>query len=95
MIADAQDRLQEASQAYADTLDRQLKVFKDIMVTEDTLRTEMTHASQAHRDRLKKMKAYPPLVTDEDRLQLQVKCAAAEEKGRRTSERSQSFSRNL
>jgi hypothetical protein len=40
----------------------------------------MAHASQAHRDRLKEMRACPPLNTDTDRLQLQIRCAAAEEK---------------
>jgi hypothetical protein len=49
-------------------------------ITEDTLNQEMVVAAQAHRDSIQKMTAIPPLVTDENRLQLQIRCAAAEEK---------------
>ncbi len=65
MIAESHARMQEASLAYGNALDQQLKVFQDSKITEDTMIDEMTHASQAHRDRLKEMRAHPPLNTDE------------------------------
>jgi hypothetical protein len=49
-------------------------------ITEDTLNQEMVLASQAHRESIEKMTAIAPLVVDEDKHQLQIKCAAAEEK---------------
>jgi hypothetical protein len=41
----------------------------------------MVLAAHAHsRDRIQQMRALPPLVMDEDRRQLQIRCADAEEK---------------
>ncbi len=40
----------------------------------------MVIAANAHKDSIQKMTAIPPLVMDENRLQLQIRCAAAEEK---------------
>jgi hypothetical protein len=69
MIAESHARMQEASLAYGNvSLDQQLKIFQDSKIIEDTMIDEMAHASQAHRDRLKEMRAHPPLNTDEDRL---------------------------
>ena len=48
-------------------------------ITEDTLNQEMVVAAEAHRDNIQKMTAIPPLVVDEHRLQLQIRCAAAED----------------
>ncbi len=51
------------------------------MITENTsLNQEMVIAAQAHRDSIQNMTAIPPLVMDENRLQLQIRCAVAEEK---------------
>ncbi len=38
------------------------------------------HAFHSHRDRIQQMRALPPHIMDEDRRQLQIRCAAAEEK---------------
>jgi hypothetical protein len=40
----------------------------------------MVVAAQAHRNGIQRMTAIPPLIMDENRLQLQIRCAAAEEK---------------
>ena len=40
---------------------------------------EMEIAAQAHRDRIHGMTAIPPLLMDEDRLQLQTRCATLEQ----------------
>ncbi len=40
----------------------------------------MVIAAKAHRDSIQKMTAIPPLVMDDTRLQLQIRCAAAEVK---------------
>jgi hypothetical protein len=40
----------------------------------------MVVAAQAHRDSIQKMAAISPLIMDENRLQLQIRCAAAEKK---------------
>ncbi len=48
--------------------DLQLKVLQDSTITEDTLIEEVVHASQSHRDRIKEMRALPPLIMNEDRF---------------------------
>jgi hypothetical protein len=40
----------------------------------------MVIAANAHRDSIQRMTAIPPLVMEDTRLQLQIRCAAAEEK---------------
>jgi hypothetical protein len=40
----------------------------------------MVIAANAHRDSIQRMTAISPLVMDKNRLQLQIRCAAAEEK---------------
>jgi hypothetical protein len=85
LIADAHAqcemaRMKEASLAYGEALNQQLKTLQESTITEDTLNEEMVHASQSNRDRIQRMTAIPPFVMDEDRLQLQIRCAVAEEK---------------
>ncbi len=79
-LVDANRRMKETSDAYGMTLESQLKLLEESTITEDTLHDEMVHASQFHRDRIRTATAIPPLVMDADRLQLQERCAAAEEK---------------
>ena len=79
-FADVSQRMKDTSDAYGAALERQLKLLEESTITEETLLDEMMHASQAHRDRIQTATAIPPLVMDADRLQLQVRCAAAEEK---------------
>jgi hypothetical protein len=76
----ANRRMKETSEAYGLALESQLKSLEESTITEDTLLDEMVHASQFQRDRIRTATASPPLVMDADRLQLQVGCAAAEEK---------------
>jgi hypothetical protein len=49
-------------------------------ITKDTLNQEMVIAANAHRDNIQRMTAVPSLVMDDTRLQLRIRCAAAEEK---------------
>ncbi len=79
---DVNRRMKETSDAYCLALESQLKSLEESTITEDTLLDEMVHASQFQRDRIRTATAIPPLlvVMDADRLQLQVKCASAEEK---------------
>ncbi len=83
-LAVAHSRIKDASKAYGDTyeeaLNQQLRTVIESTVTEDTLNQEMVIAANAHRDSIQKMTAIPPLVMDENRLQLQIRCAVAEEK---------------
>jgi hypothetical protein len=79
-FADVNQRMKDTSDAYGAALERQLKLLEESTITEETLLDEMLQASQAHRNRIRTATAIPPLVMDADRLQLQVKCAAAEEK---------------
>jgi hypothetical protein len=79
-IAEAHMRMKEASLAYGTALEQQLKTLQESTITEDTLIDEMVHASQSYRDRIQQVTAIPPLIMDADRLQLQIRCAAAEEK---------------
>ena len=79
-LADANQRMKEASNAYGMALELKLKALEESTITEDTLLDEMLLASPSHRDRIRMATAIPPLVMDADRLQLQERCAAAEEK---------------
>ena len=47
-------------------------------ITEDTLNQEMEVAALAQRDRIRRITAVPPLLMDEDMLQLQTRCATLE-----------------
>jgi hypothetical protein len=82
-LAAANTRMKEASKAccdaYEEALNKQLQTVVESSITEDTLNQEMVVAAEAHRDNIQKMTAIPPLVVDEHRLQLQIRCAAAEE----------------
>jgi hypothetical protein len=90
MIAATHLRMQEISLAYEKALDEELKVIQDSTITEDTMIDEMIQqASQGHRDRIKEMRAIPPLSLDGDRQQLQIRCAAAEEKAENLQEQLQ------
>jgi hypothetical protein len=77
-------RMKDASKAYGDAyaeaFNQQLKTVIESTITEDTLNQEMVIAANAHRDNIQRMTAIPPLVMDDTRLQLQIRCAAAEEK---------------
>jgi hypothetical protein len=79
----AHSRMREASKAcedaFAEALNQQLQTVLASTIIEDTLNQEMGVAAQAHRNGIDKMTAIPPLVMDENRLQLQIKCAKAEE----------------
>jgi hypothetical protein len=83
-LAAAHSRMKDASKAYGDAyeeaLNQQLKIVTESTITEDTLNQEMVIAAKAHRDSIQRMTAIPPLVMDDARLQLQIRCAAAEEK---------------
>jgi uncharacterized protein YoxC len=83
-LAAVHSRMKDASKAYGDAyeeaLNQQLKIVMDSTITEDTLNQEMVIAANAHRDSIQRMTAIPPLVMDDTRLQLQIRCAAAEEK---------------
>jgi hypothetical protein len=75
------DVAKEYGVAYEEALNRQLQTVLESTITEDTLNhQEMVVAAQAHRDSIQKMTAIPPLVMDENKLQLQIKRAAVEEK---------------
>ncbi len=67
-------------EAYEEALNQHLKVVTESTITEDTLKQEMLAAANAHRDSIQKMTAIPPLLMDDTRIQLQICCAAAEEK---------------
>ncbi len=75
-----EESAQETLRAYGEVLNQQLKTVLESTITEDTLNQEMGIAAQAHRDGIHTMTAIPPLVMDEYMLQLQSRCAAAEEK---------------
>jgi hypothetical protein len=90
-IAEAHAQMKEASLAYGTALDRQFKALQESTITEDTLIDEMVHASQSTRDHIQQMTAIPPLVMDDDRLQLQIRCAAAEEKAENHQEELQAL----
>jgi hypothetical protein len=79
-LADANRKMKEASDAYGVALELQLKSLEESTITEEALLDEMLHASQSHRDGIRTATAIPSLALDADRLQLQVRCAAAEEK---------------
>jgi hypothetical protein len=64
--------------AYSEALDQQLQTVLANTITEDTLRQEMEVAALAQRDRIRVMTAVPPLLMDEDMLQLQTRCATLE-----------------
>ncbi len=71
---------QETLRVYGEVLNKQLKTVLESTITEDTMNQEMGIAAQAHRDGIHMMTAIPPLIMDENMLQLQTRCAAAEEK---------------
>jgi uncharacterized protein YoxC len=83
-LAAVHSRMKDASKAYGDAyeeaLNQQLKIVTESTITEDTLNQEMVIAANAHRNSIQRMTAIPPLVMDDTRLQLQIRCAAAEEK---------------
>ena len=83
-LAAVHSRMKDASKAYGDAyeeaLNQQLKTVMESAITEDTLNQEMVIAANAHRNSIQRMTAIPPLVMDDTRLQLQIRCAAAEEK---------------
>ncbi len=89
--AEAHTQMKEASLSYGKAIDQQLQTLQESTIAEDTLNEEMVLASQAHRDRLKEMRAHPPLNMDEDRLHLQIRCAAAEEKAESIQEKLRSL----
>ncbi len=74
------DVSREYNVAYEEALDKHLQTVLESTITEVTLNQEMIHASQAHRESIEKMTAIAPLVLNDDNHQLQIKCAAAEEK---------------
>jgi hypothetical protein len=88
-IALAHNRMMHASKTYeksfAEAIQRQLENVLESTITGDTLNREMGIAAQAHRDSIHKMTAIPPLAMDENRLQLQIRCATAEQKSGRSS----------
>ncbi len=71
-FADVNRRMKETSDAYCLELESQLKSLEESTITKDTLLDEMVHASQFQRDRIRTATAIPPLVIDENRLQLQL-----------------------
>ena len=73
-------RMRDTVRAYGEALNQQLQTVLDSTITEDTLNQEMEIAAQAHRDGIHKMAAIPPLLMDENMLQLQTRCATVEEK---------------
>jgi hypothetical protein len=83
-LAAVHSRMEDASKAYGDAyeeaLNQQLKIVTESTITEGTLKQEMLIAANAHRDGIEKMTAIPPLFMDDTRIQLQIRCAAAEEK---------------
>ena len=91
VFADANQRMKDTSDACEAALERQLKLLEESAIMEDTLLDEMMHASQAHRVRIQTATAIPPLVMDAERLSLQVRCAAAEEKAEDLQNQLQSF----
>jgi hypothetical protein len=70
----------EYSVAHEEALDRHLQAVLESTITEDTLNEEMILAAQAHRQSIGKMAVIAPLVVGEDKRQLQIRCAAVEEK---------------
>ncbi len=80
-LAAAHTRMRDVSReynvAYEEALDKHLQTVLESTITEDTLNQEMIHASQAHRESIEKMTAIAPLVLNEDKHQLEIKCAAA------------------
>jgi hypothetical protein len=68
-------RMRDTMRAYGEALDQQLKIVLTSTITEDTLSQEMEVAALAHRDRIRRITAVPPLLMDEDMLQLQTRCA--------------------
>jgi hypothetical protein len=72
-------RMRDTMRAYGEALDQQLQTVLTSTITEDTLNQEMEIAAQAHRDRIHGITAIPPLLMDEDRLQLQTRSATLEQ----------------
>ncbi len=64
--------------AYGEALEQQLQTVLSSTITEDTLNQEMEIAALAQRDRIRGITAVPPLLMDEDMLQLQTRCATLE-----------------
>ncbi len=75
-LAVVHSRMKDASKAYGDAyeeaLDQQLKTVIESTITEDILNQDMVIAANAHMDSIQRMTAIPPLVMDENRLQLQI-----------------------
>jgi hypothetical protein len=88
---DVNQRMTATLDAYALALESQLKSLEASTITEETLLDEMMHASQFQRDRIRAATAIPPLIMDADRLQLQERCAAAEEKAEELPKQIQCF----
>ena len=72
-------RMRDVMRAYGEALEQQLQTVLTSTITEDTLNQEMEFAAQAHRNRIHAMTAIPPLLMDEDSLQLQTRCATLEQ----------------
>ena len=72
-------QMRETMRAYSEALDQQLQTVLTSTITEDTLNQEMEVAALAQRDRIRAMTAVPPLLMDEDMLQLQTRCAVLEQ----------------
>jgi hypothetical protein len=73
------DAFKAYGDAYEEALNQQLKTVMESTITEDTLNQEMVIAANAHRENIQRT-AILPLVMDDTKLQLQIRCAAAEEK---------------
>jgi hypothetical protein len=72
-------RMRDTMRAYSEALDQQLQTVLASTITEDTLNQEMEIAALAQRDPIREMTAVPPLLMDEDMLQLQTRCAILEQ----------------
>jgi hypothetical protein len=83
-LAAVHSRMQNASKAYGDAyeeaLSQQLKIVTESTITEDILKQEMLIAANAHTESVRKMRAHPPLFMNDNRINLQIRVAAAEEK---------------
>ncbi len=71
-------RMRDTMRAYSEALDQQLQTVLASTITEDTLNQEMEIAALAQRDRIRALTVVPPLLMDEDMLQLQTRCATLE-----------------
>jgi hypothetical protein len=68
-LAGAHTRMKEASRAFEEALNQQLKTVLESTITEETLNQEMVIAAQAHRDGIQRMTAIPPDVQQQKRKQ--------------------------